>query len=254
MNVPESILEKLTKLLAFKEDAERRGEEAFHELQNITSRISEILLKYNLEMSDAIEAKKRKEEKIGIEEVQYKFNHRETGWLQKLWHLIAESNLCKAIMIGASRKDQQSFFLIGFDLNRELVKFIVPQLENRIRIMAKSSWKDYSSKEPLFILSGIEPTTNRNTFLRSFYNGAISGLAKKLYEEKEKYETQISAMIKRTDLEIKNFVDKIFDDLKKSKDRGSSSYHGYSAGFKAGSKLEIRQGLNESQNKTGLLK
>src|SRR3989339_868143 len=101
--IPKKIYDVLKKLMNLKEGAEKIG--SIHEAENAAARINEILLKYNLELSEIKFSEKSKIEYdetalpgIVFEDGIFKNKRKNEGnWVQLLYMIISKHNLCKVV-------------------------------------------------------------------------------------------------------------------------------------------------------------
>jgi DNA-binding FrmR family transcriptional regulator len=234
--IPERIIERIRKLLDMQYGAEKIG--SLHEAENAAARIQEILFKYNADLSD-IDLEKN-ENKISENQISIatQVKRIEGQWVSLLYNVIAKGNLCRAICHQVRGGEIFAVSLIGNRVNIEITQYTVEQLIPRIRIMAKRSWDHYNGGE------------KKNAYMRGFYKGAVHGINYKLEEQKKSMmqEQSISALVKREDAALENYINGNHQDLKTSKSNPLSAQDGLHRGFQAGKDIEINKGLKNGLN------
>jgi len=237
-DIPQKILEKLKKLLAFKEGAQKIDSQA--EVENAALRINELLIKYNISLENLDMGKT--EDKIDEEKFTYDKKSYDNSWHRSLFTVIANVNLCEVITMYKTR-NAVSVLIIGKDLNREIVKYTVSQLASKIEIMSKKSWDSYYGFD------------KRNTYIRGFKMGCVVGINRKLKAQKKEMlkNESMNSLILRSDQALLEYMGKNHRNICKKKTRSTSSLTGYVEGVKAGSQMNINKGLEKSSIKSRLL-
>lgn len=243
--VPASILAKIKKLLALANGAKEIGSLA--EAEVAAAKASELMREYNIAISDV-----NLESGIPITsecmDAEEFLKKNEGQWILKLYSTIAYHNFCKVIVRVGYRQKTTGIRIVGEPMNIEMVKFIVDQLANNIRILAKKYWGIYD-----YEMGDNNPEKEtKNTFIRGFYSGAASGIYKKLKDQEnatkatEQANNQVGLMV------VKHAaVDKWIEENLKIQNGGGprklSSDHGYGSGFAAGNKMNINKGLTNER-------
>lgn len=237
--IPENILNKLKSLLNFKADAIRR--DSIHEIENAAARINEILLKYNLELEE-LEFKDK--EKLTKEDILYVQKKNENDWTKLLWGVIAKYNLCT--VVSSSRRNDKgecyvAIYLIGKEVNREIVKYTVDAIINEIRNVEPHYWVLYNGFD------------KRNAFRRAFFLGCVRGINAKLQEEQNAFlrnEVKITALVRTNEVELANQL-KIFFPKAQTilRQRKATATDGLRAGYAYGRNMDIKKGINTSNQK-----
>lgn len=241
----EKIKGKIEKLLKLKEGAEKIG--SLEEAANAAAKISDMLIKYNLEMSQI----NLNKDENNIEHNKYDLSDlgwTKVGgsWIQKLYHVIATHNLCYVVISSGwvnDKKVDKYIYLFGDKLNIESVNYICLQLIERIKDMSNQAFKLYTT------MGGRE---KRNAFKRGYFIGAVNGISTKLRLEaiiREKENSNITAMVVTNSAKIQEVVKDIFPRVGKAKQRKLSAESGKELGFRDGRNMDIRKGLNNGDNK-----
>lgn len=253
MDKLEEIKDKLRKLIAKEESARELGNQ--QEAEAFASKVQQLLLQYELDLGDiknqsaeSIEIKEErftvyKQSKIALEmlfapglgygtlDLTIK---NESNWIRDLYNVIAMTNFCKILVHGS---DPYVVVLIGNDMNREFVHFMVLQLVSKMRNLARKSFSNY------------EGLDKRNTFIRSFLKGCIEGIRTRLMLDRlaaDRNQPQVHALIVQKDRMVQNFLqEKYGNTLGRGKQsRQSSSRDGFNRGLETGrtidTKVEIR--------------
>jgi hypothetical protein len=235
--VKESILEKIQKLWRLQKSAEEIG--SLHEAELAATRVTELLLKYNLEMEDINSFKKSDAQDLLRFDERGIINPKNEGkWVHSLYHTISRYNFCKVItMVDRSGITKDYVTIIGTKDNVESVKFLCEQLEYRVRVSEKLAWKINPSDE------------KRNTFRRGFFMGAVKGInfqLKTKREEEARANVKVTALVLSRDAKMKDFVEKEFHHLGNNKQHNLSSQTGAVMGFIEGRSMSINKGVKGS--------
>jgi hypothetical protein len=311
--IPEDILKRIKILLAFQADAKKR--DSLAELENATQRVAELMMKYNLSMSDIdLEDKPKVDDnEVGADKILVK---NEGDWIRLLYHGICRYNFCRAINLSqwssnvyseidprpisnvndpnydsntwwawrdrhftgnGKPKEILGIKIIGEKINIEMAQYIIDQLISRIRPLAKQAWKEYEQKTEMMkvaahrykddsLFNSIQEREKKNTFIRGFLSGAVTGIYKKLKEQRDLMEIEAIPKLSQgnnpiTDLihiksdAIQKYIDQNIQLTKgKGSSRGNSkSEDGKQKGFRAGYSMDINKGLNTNNLNQNLL-
>lgn len=237
MDKLEEIKDKLRKLIAKEESARDLGNQA--EAEAFASKVQQLLLQYELDLGDiksqtaeTIEIREERftvfaKSKISLEmllnpQSGYKLVDltvkNESNWIRDLYGIIAHTNFCEILAHG---KDPFVVILIGSDMNREMVHYMVLQLVSKMRNLARKSFSTYEGPD------------KRNTFIRSFLRGCNEGIQTRLMLDRlaaDKNQPQVHALIVQKDRMVNDYL--------------SNTYGGKLGRGKASSKLSSRDGFN----------
>ena len=242
---PQPILEKLSKLIEFQKGAEKIG--SLEEAANAAEKVQALLIKHNLEMADLSTFAPKDKQEIGKMQYRDIFAQKNEGkWIYSLYNVLAAHNFCKLVLSSffdiKLRKTNQFVVLVGKKDNVETVRFLGDQLENRIRMLEKKAW----GSKPLFV------NEKRNTFRRGYFQGAVWGIDKQLKLAKEKAmanNTNVYALVKTSDNQLNDAMQKLFTNLREGRQsRGSSSTMGTTLGFQDGLNMNINKGVEGNKN------
>lgn len=241
---------KLSKLIAKEESARELGNQA--EAEAFASKVQELLLQYELDLGDI---RSREAESIVIREERFTVYNKsktslyalvdptikildltvknESSWVKYLYSTLAETNFCRTL---GMRDDPYAVVLIGTDMNREFVHFMVLELVSKIRKLARKSYSEYHGRD------------KRNTFIRSFYQGCVDGIRRKLQLErvrKDQNSNQIHALVIQKDKMLNDFIEQEYGNsiVNAKAKRRSISQDGYFKGVQAGSTIDHKTEL-----------
>ena len=245
-NIPDSLLAKLKKLLALRDNAKDIGSDAESELAAL--RIQELLAKYNLDES-ILHQDDPPDKKNQIISKRFKISHltkrHESTWVSDFINYIADINYCLTVshpMRGDYGLEVAEVTIIGSPVNIEVVWYTCEQLIHRIRAQAPIRFAQYNGPE------------KRNTFIRGYLRGAIVGIWYKLYQQKQAMmndNNQFSLMVTHNQLAVQAKMDQLFPDRKQGKHSQISSQHGYYLGKIDGKDMNIHKGLSNNTNVNG---
>lgn len=235
--VTDSILEKVQKLQAL---AERAGSP--EEAVNAMARISEILLKYNLDMATVANHKIVEKDDIIYE--RHNLNDYQTyhdgDYALNLIRGIAKFNFCRLIRNITSRreykKDQNDFTIIGQRHNVQVVMYMYDYCINNLKILANEGWKVYDKRD----------TKIKTVFTRHFFDGAVNAITMRLYVQNEESKATYKGMYdmvlyndKAVDLKVKELFSYLTSSTRKvQRESGAKSM-----GYAAGEKLNLANGI-----------
>lgn len=240
----DKIADKLRKLIALQNGAMEVG--SISEAENAAARIQELLMKYNMELTD-VELEK---EEVSREDLEASFIKTEPkDWITKLYNAIAMHNFCKLVyIVEPSTKGPKyyRFALIGADQDREVVKYLTDQLVSKLRYLARESYKKNQ-----------RVGEKRNTYIRGFLTGAVNQIFTRLIEQRKKDEqaqANTTALVLKKEAKLEAKVQQEFGALRKHRTRskGYSGREGFTEGVKAGKTVSINRGVGSS-SKTKLL-
>jgi hypothetical protein len=270
--VPEKIMRQIIALMQIKEGSGATQAE----IENASARVTELLLKYNLEMS-MIEAKQEeKDQKKKVTQDIHDLNTWQSktdgNWVISLFNTISYYNMCRVVHIRTTRMlyDQGKIMIIGRSYNIEIVYYTVQQLIGKINSSRRRAWAIYQGLE------------KANTFKRGFCIGAVNGISVRLGLQRRAMEEEelrkrseearnntgdrdakgnlinglmLTNMLEKSEKENQELFDELFhpDDLRKPRKKPDlKSQDGLIEGYKAGRNMEINKGIDDSQ-KSGYL-
>lgn len=247
----DSIKEKLRKLIAKEISARELGNLA--EAEAFATKIGQLMLTYELEMDDVMKGQGKRVYNVEHEIINTDnlVNTHETNWAVRLYQACSASCFCYTSQYVGRHADPPGphwVIIFGDTANRELLQYMVTAIANKLRPISRTYWNAY------------EGPTKRNTFIRSFFSGAVNAISIKLkaqraYEEKNR--EQVAGLILNkmgaVSAYIKDWTGESGATHSKSKPRNPSSYEGYRAGYKAGENMNLNKGVPGSNKNTELL-
>lgn len=229
----DKILSKIAKIM----ELAGRGDPG--EAENAATKAQELLLKFNLTEQDVSGFAQRQE--IGLIHKTFDlgkvWKRNEGKWLFSLYSSVSQFNLCKTIY--RASKNCNSVYLIGTEMNVELVAFMVDQLIPRLRTIEKNQWHLYHGYD------------KRNTFRRAFLMGAVQGIFMQLQKQAERfiaYEDRAHALIILNKKLIDEYTRRQWNNLRDAKSSRYSSYEGAKRGRKVGQNISLHKGIQGVKN------
>lgn len=232
---------KIAKLISKEESSRQLGNLA--EAEAFAAKIQELLLQYELSMEDF---KKANTETTDVNKEKVDITHlmssHEGTWIYKLYAACSPTNFCHVIM--PYKWDYNYLTLIGTEINREFVHYMVNQLVSKIRQLSRNSFKEYKGPD------------KRNTYIRSFLIGAVAGIRERLNKDREearKNTPQVNGLVLVKEANIAQFIKEHYPPgtLTKASVTSSSSAAGYSNGLEAGRGVSINKGVGASRGMGG---
>jgi len=227
METSKEVIEKIKKLLKFAEDAKKRDSQA--ELENAMAKIQAISMEYNIQI-DKIDMDEQV--KVGRTAITDDLLPKNEGkWIVSLIWGIMGLNFCRGWTIGGGKN---GMVIIGESHNVEIVRYIVDQLIPRIRALGREHFKEYDGPE------------KKNTFLRGFYVGCVSGLLQRLRDEQDKMvvgNEQVGGLILRKTAAVDKWMKTNAPPLVSGRSSRISSVGGWQKGKEVGSKMSIHKGV-----------
>lgn len=283
METPDHILQRLQKLLRKAESAKKTGSVA--EAEAFAMKAQEIMAEYNLSMQDVSLEDKPKMGDIQMDAKDI-FPKNQGTWIRDLYHTIAYYNYCRAINFVVDLADlypeeyaklndnygtkswadlYDKFYdkkgedrtittirLIGEAHNVEMTKYIVDQLINKAKPLARHAWKAYQDNPPRF-----DVMEKKGQYLRGFLSGFVTGISIKLAANKKRMETDKPELTTMA-LVLRDQVDDYYKEKFKTADKkirsgGTKSEHGQEEGIKKGLETDINKGLGTNDLNQKLL-
>jgi len=241
---PESIIEKVQKLLALQKGAEEIGSLA--EAANAAEKVQTLLLKYNLEMDDISRHDPGKDQKMGRAKYEGVIAKKNEGqWIYRLYSVLADHNFCDIVFTNYrmdNGKKNKYVNLIGTKDNVLVVKFLADQLELRLRSLEVKAW----NKEGRFTHE------KRNSFRRGYLIGACQGIDSQLSEVKRRAmreSEQVHGLVIANEAKLKEALTELFPLLKNGRrTKSPSAQIAGSMGYRDGRSIQINKGMGSGNN------
>lgn len=238
------IIEKLAKIREKQESAEKIG--SFAEAQIFAAKLEELLIKYNLSLSE-IEYDKQ----FGDEQIEYhhlswenyglKTTKRRCGWLERLASIVTKYNGCKILCTKGTNK----LIIVGKESNAAIAEYM-------IGVLAKSCYDmmcvEYNKIYRKLQLEG--RTSEMKDWTQCFYFGFATGIKEKLKNEMEKTkqseQTENSTALVRLDKNIKEVDDFLQGRTNKASRLSGfrTNEQGIKSGMESAEKVNIKKGIN----------
>jgi len=171
-----------------------------------------------------------------------KWKKNEGSWIQELYYQLAHHNFCNPIL--SYNLSDCYITIIGKKYNVDFVKYLADQLVARIRPMGPSEWL----KVKAFVDS------KKNTYIRSFYRGVVTGIGIKLSENIKvmmEDKSNLPAIINKNTLMIKDYVKEEHPNLSKKSSTSISDGGGFETGLEKGKSMNIHKGVTGNSNPSG---
>lgn len=202
-----------------------------HEAELAASRMSDILLKYNLSLSDI----EQKEDDIEREAHALGGSSCEQLWRGALHAAIARYNFCRSIRVQTTFKN----FVLGKRHNLAVVAYMYDYLSKTIWRLAKEAAKKEFGKD----LGG------RYSFLNSFAEGAVAAIEARLKADREKAvkanAESRSLVVVQDALVQKKYDEDLGKKEKNIRNSGNRDLSGYVQGVAAGGRIGLHQGVEQ---------
>ena len=240
----EKILNKLRKLTALQQSARELGNEG--EANAAAAGISRLLTEYNLSLNDIPENEKPSDP-VDIEDIpvykpysQYKW---QTNLIVTLSHFNYTYSLQSLHYNEKKHKGEKIFQIVGRKKNREVVSYLYSFLCHKFVTIGRQKYEGY--KLNYIKSTGLTPPT-LTVYMKSFLQGCVSGLWKKLEEERSSFGKNIIALVQSTESEINKYMENL--NLKKAPKRRKSTYDAeiYDEGYNTGSTIHLEKGIGQN--------
>lgn len=234
MSPQENLIKKIQKLMALKEGAEALGNMA--EASNAAAKISDILMKYNLDMAQVNTTSLQdtiSQEKVHSNDF---YKKSEGDWIVMLAHKVAKANLCKSIK---SNKFNGCYdlLLVGEKQNLEVVRWLLDYLITSGRRICRKDFAKYQ---------GMGGPQKWGKYRRSWLNGFAIAIAKRMEENVVKQVEEnpgVPGLIRVMDNKITEYCEKHFN-LNKGKAFKQNKNHGFGFGVQAGQNISLSKAID----------
>ncbi len=228
----EKIMKRAKALLAMSQDASSENEAMI-----AAKRLHSLLAKYNISLTQLEDKLEQPDEEF--------FNSVNWPWRRTVLKCVSELYFCKCYY-SQTRKNYADYYVIGTEVNRMFALGIIKNIFNIIEVKAKQESVDHYGKA-------------NSTFISSFRNGAASrinarcneliGASKsgKLQDEDGTNLPALLSVYEQNDLMNKDFMEDLGLITKKTKTRAHDR-SGYTAGQKAGDKVQLSRELQNKQS------
>ena len=229
-NVDATILEKIRKVAGYLKSDNP------NEAANAAAKLSELLLKYNLDASQ-IPQSERVHDPFITDRVYHK---RLEDWRIDLAHAIAKANLCRIVL------SQSTLVWLGRKSNVEVAQYIndtvvadLERLASVFWLVIKQAYQDNQNELDFNLMHG-------RTFKQQFYVGAVKTIKERLQvdlTELQAGDGNIRALVVRNDSELNDYTRSVFPHLGYRTARQSVSGSAYSLGRAAGANVQFKTGI-----------
>jgi len=239
------IMDKLKKLISHQESAAAIG--SMQEAEAFAEKISELLLRHKLEMSDVefyeFEVKEPiDKEKIDLGELGIKRTHRRIPWQEFLAGYVARANFCRTLVSSGSN----NIWFVRRTSDRQVCAYLYGYL---VRTITAEMNRQYSRAG--------RAGENIDGFRKGFIDGAIASLANRLQAPHKKAEEMAELNGDKRALVIIQTAKQEVDAFIKATCKGSAGGIGGSTrtsgsnGYNRGSRFGADVSLNRSTGRIG---
>lgn len=224
---PEKVLELIRRLLALSTSSNE------HEAAQAASKAQELLLKYNLEMSQIKQEKGEEVERWDFHTPLHE------SWLDSLMGAVSTANLCRVVRgkhwvegnrngnVFTPGKMNRKYYLFGKRVNLEVTEFMYAYLAGEI--------------------DRLTPSKKGVRYKTSFRLGAVVTISQRLREELQHFQStpETKALIVVSDKAVGEAVKRDFPKLYAGKRVSISDNGAYRDGVAAGKTVQFRQGVSD---------
>lgn len=244
--VEDTIIQKIKKLIALSKRNTNENEAA-----SAAAKVQELLLQYNLSMSQ-VESKDYEKREHVKHEYRSIFQQNRINWKIDLANTVARANLCNILTSGAR------LIWIGKPSNIEVSEFLFTTLAHDLEDICDKRWADI---QKLRTLEKVHGTTlfqdhslryvHGKTWKNSFYYGAIATINQRLNETKKNLSANpdMKALIVVNDKEVEQYIKQTWPRL--GHNNYSLNLYGsaYESGKAAGRTIQFKQGMGAGGSK-----
>lgn len=239
--VPDTLIEKIQKLMAL-----QSGATTEHEAANAAARIQEMLTKYNLEMHQIESHQSKKSDPIERTDLDLNpySGKSDSDWVLRLLNAICRTNFCRLVEIkNGTLKGKGA--IVGKVENATVAIMMLDYLVPEIKRLASQYWASYDGYE------------KKNAFKRGFYRGCVAVIRQRLFEQMEQSKAEVvgvTALVVQTDNQLQIRMQEIFPRLATAPKASSlSGNDGRYHGNLAGSKIGLNKQVSNSSSNRGML-
>lgn len=248
----ESIVVKIKKLMALSKSG-NENEAAF-----AAAKAQELLVKYNIEMSQVENVKLDREETRLVSEFKELFGTNKIQWKRDLAFAVAKGNMCKGVSSGTG------MYFLGKKANVEVAQFMYEVIVRDIERIADDNWKQIlvirqlqDANPHLKLFS--DPTlqyVHGKTWKASFYVGATRIIRERLEENMTEMgvnDPTFSALIRLDSKNLDDFLKQQFPRLVGVPSAKAAYAAAYQSGRIAGRDIQFTRGIRSGATMGGPL-
>ena len=237
------VIDTIRKLLALSESNNNE-----HEAALAAAKASELLMKYELKMSQIAPAKLREEI---LQKASPWSRSRRQRWEAQLAFVLARHYFCQALVA------TYCVFFVGKERHQEIAIFVYEQLVAVLTKMAKRETGNYI-KQMREEFEDLNPDIkfDHRTMLRgarqhkawrsAWLDGAIVGINQQLNKQRKKHESKKNskALLALHGREVQDYLQRVYPNLKSYKSAVARNSNAWSKGFDAGKSIQINKGIS----------
>lgn len=229
--------------------------DSIHEKDACMLKIQELLQNHNLELSFVQGIRDDK-----FQEVVVKYEDR---WQADLICVICINNFCKGIITNKSEpKNLGTFNVIGKSININVCLYMYDFYKNNLLKLSVFAYKDYLEKKKLELenmgidLDTIPQAKFKNTFLKDYLSGGVTGICSKMQKQKKEAEMlnpDLKSLVLISDADLEKEYEDKYPERRKSRSQKVKNYSAYMNGYNDGKSIIYGSGVNSGENKGGLI-
>lgn len=234
-----TIIDKLRKLMAHKESAEKMG--SIEEAELFATKIQELLAKYNISKADLTQ------EEISAEIIEIRDAVKVPGIGGSsnltIMRSICKWNWCKVYIMG--NRSNNEMMIVGSPENIDVCRYIHSSVMGTFLHIGKEKYKERKKFYDGIKIEGVD------TFMRAFLEGCAVGLDAKLSEGRQKFETEnlsCTAIVRMNEVAVVDYVENKYGKAGKGRSSRASNVGGaFEQGVSVGRNVSINKGVGQSK-------
>jgi len=187
--VTEKIIDKLRKLRAHAESAEKIG--SINEAEAFAAMFQQLLMRHNLELNDVEFEEEQKDEPIERETINWQeyndplinYGAKRVAWLESLAVVVTRAFFCRILV----RSGSSRITIVGTRSNVEVATYMFITLARSAEKLVRSEYRAYKKENP----------EGGKGFRVSFLSAFVERLSQRFYEERKTAETSSSTALVR---------------------------------------------------------
>jgi hypothetical protein len=248
----ESLVIKIKKLMALSKSSNE------NEAALAAAKAQELLVKYNIEMSQVENVKLDREETRLVNDFKELFGLNVIEWKRDLAFAVAKGNLCKGVYSG------KGMYFLGKKANVEVAQFMYEVIMHDLERIAEEKWQQIQALRKMQEqFPDVDLFSDRSllhvhgkTWKASFYVGAVRTIRDRLEENLTAMEADnpsITALITLDSAKLKEFMNQQFPKLISVKSAQASYRAAYESGRIAGHDIQFTRGIRSGSTVSGPL-
>jgi hypothetical protein len=240
----ESLIKRIKKLMALSKSSNE------NEAAAAAAKAQELLIKYNVEMSEVDKVSLEREDTQLRKEFVELFGENAKNviyWKRDLAFGVAKANLCQGVSSG------KGMYFLGRGHNIEIAKFMYETIMRDVERIADDKWKQILLIRSLEDMHGVNLFTDgslRNvhgkTWKASFYVGAVKTIKERLEENLTSLQIEsgnVTALVSTEQQQVRDFFRQCFPKTYGAKTASAHYLSAYKSGLAAGHEVQFKRGV-----------